>query len=72
METLTPRDRELVALGAARGSGCTSCVDSHTASARAAGVSDAEIQEALRLADQVRRDADAEKAAPRRSCCSMC
>ena len=55
METLTDRDRELVALGAALGSNCVPCVEYHVPEARKAGLTDAEIQEAIQLADKVRQ-----------------
>ena len=55
METLSKRDRELVALGAAVGSNCVPCVVFHIGAARKLGVSADEIREALTLADTVRQ-----------------
>jgi len=55
MEQITTRDRELVALGAALGSNCVSCVEHRIPEARRAGLSDSEIAEAIRVADQVRQ-----------------
>jgi 4-carboxymuconolactone decarboxylase len=55
MNPLTPRDRELVALGAAMGSNCVPCIEYHVPQARKAGLCDAEISEAIRLADTVRQ-----------------
>lgn len=55
METLSKRDRELVALGAAVGSNCVPCVVYHVGAARKLGVSTNEIREALTLADTVRQ-----------------
>lgn len=55
MNELTPRERELVALGAALGSNCAPCVDIHVAEARRAGLDDALIRAAVAVADQVRR-----------------
>ena len=55
METLTGRDRELVALGAALGSNCVPCIEYHVPEARKAGLTDEEIQEAIQLADKVRQ-----------------
>lgn len=52
---LTPRERELVALGAALGSNCKSCVEHHIPLARQLGLSEAQIREAVELADQVRQ-----------------
>lgn len=54
MTELTPRERELVALGAAIGSNCAPCLEFHLPEARTAGLNDAEIQTALELADAVR------------------
>lgn len=50
-DVLLPRDQELVALG----SNCTPCVQYHIPQARKAGLSDAEIAHAIRLADKVRQ-----------------
>lgn len=55
MEPLDVRDRELVALGAAMGSNCVPCIEYHIPQARSAGLSDAQIGEAIRLADKVRQ-----------------
>lgn len=55
MSHLSPRDRELVALGAALGSNCVPCVEYHIPQARKAGLSDSEIAEAIRLSDKVRQ-----------------
>ena len=55
MNRLSPRDRELVALGAAMGSNCIPCIEHHIPVARALGLADAEIREAIELADQVRQ-----------------
>ena len=55
MSHLSPRDRELVALGAAMGSNCVPCIEYHIPQARKAGLNDSEISEAIRLADRVRQ-----------------
>lgn len=55
MNGLTPRECELVALGAAMGSNCVPCIEHHIPEARRAGLSDAELGEAIELADRVRR-----------------
>ena len=55
MSELTPRERELVALGAAMGSNCVPCIEYHIPEARKAGLADAQIFEAIRLADKVRQ-----------------
>lgn len=55
MNTLSHRDRELVALGAALASNCVPCIEYHVPEARKAGLSDAEIGEAIALADKIRQ-----------------
>src|SRR5512140_657377 len=55
MSQLTVVERELVALGAALACNCVGCVEYHVAEARKAGLSDAQILEAIRLADSVRQ-----------------
>lgn len=55
MTTLTLRERELVALGAALASNCVPCIEFHVPAARKAGLTEAEIGEALALADKIRQ-----------------
>ena len=55
MIELPPRDRELVALGAAMGSNCIACVEYHVPQARRVGLSEAQIEAAIRLADKLRQ-----------------
>jgi len=55
MDHLTPRERELVALGAAMGSNCVPCIEHHIPEARKVGLTDAQISETIRLADRVRQ-----------------
>ena len=55
MAHLTPRERELVSLGAAMGSNCISCIEYHVPASRHAGLTDAQISEAIRLADKLRQ-----------------
>lgn len=55
MTQLTPRDRELVALGAAVAANCIPCVEYHIPKAREAGLDDAELTEVLAVADMVRQ-----------------
>lgn len=52
---LSPREIELVALGAALGSNCVPCIERHVPEARKAGLSDAEIHTVIELADRVRQ-----------------
>ena len=55
MNDLNPRERELVALGAAMGSNCVPCIEYHVPEARKSGLTDAQIAGAIRLADTVRQ-----------------
>lgn len=55
MDTLTSTERELVAIGAALASNCVPCIEYHVPEARKAGLSDRQIDEAIRLADKVRQ-----------------
>ncbi len=55
MSDLTPRERQLVFLGAAMGSNCISCIEHHIPASRKVGLSDAEISQAIGLADKVRQ-----------------
>jgi AhpD family alkylhydroperoxidase len=54
MNQLSDRERELVAIGAAIGSNCASCAERHIPLARAAGLTDPQLEEAIELADAVR------------------
>ncbi len=55
MSELKNRERSLVALGAAIASNCVPCVEYHIPGAKKAGLSDSQINEALRIADKVRQ-----------------
>jgi AhpD family alkylhydroperoxidase len=55
MSELKACQRELVALGAAMGSNCVPCIEYHVPEARKAGLTDAQIKDAIRLADKVRQ-----------------
>jgi 4-carboxymuconolactone decarboxylase len=55
MSPLNHRERELVAIGAAIASNCVPCIRHHVPEARRAGLDDAEIDQATRIADVVRR-----------------
>ena len=55
MNTLNPREHELVALGAALASNCVPCIEFHIQEARKAGLADTEIDEAIKLADKIKR-----------------
>jgi AhpD family alkylhydroperoxidase len=54
MNILNPRERELVAIGAALASNCVPCIEFHIQEARKAGLSDAEIAEAVEFADKIK------------------
>ena len=60
MDLLTKRERELVAIGASLASNCVPCIDHHIKEARAFGITDAEIREAVELAKFV-KDVPAKK-----------
>lgn len=53
--TLSPREHELVALGAALASNCVPCIEYHIKEARRVKLTDAEITAAIELADTIRR-----------------
>jgi 4-carboxymuconolactone decarboxylase len=55
MDSLTARERELTAIGAAIASNCMPCIERHVLLARRAGISNSQILEAVRLADKVRQ-----------------
>jgi AhpD family alkylhydroperoxidase len=55
MSELNDRERELVAIGAAIASNCVPCIEHHIPEARKAGLGDGQIEEAIRVADTVRR-----------------
>ena len=55
MSHLTPREQALVSLGAAMGSNCIPCIEHHIPGSRKAGLSDAQISEAIGLADRLRQ-----------------
>lgn len=55
MSELNDRDQRLVALGAAVASNCLPCIEFHVPEARRAGLSDAQIKEAVQIADKVRQ-----------------
>jgi AhpD family alkylhydroperoxidase len=55
IETLSPREQELTAIGAAIASNCVPCIEYHIPQARKVGLSDSQILEAVELADKVRK-----------------
>ena len=55
MSHLNPGQAELVALGAAMGSNCLPCVEYHVPEALEAGLTPAQVSEAIALADKVRQ-----------------
>lgn len=55
MNVLTAREREFVAIGASLASNCIPCVAYHVAKAKKLGLSEAQIAEAIELADKVRQ-----------------
>ncbi len=55
MGELNSGQRDLVALGAALRSNCVPCVERYVSEARRAGLSDRQIEDAIHVADVVRR-----------------
>ena len=55
VEKLEIGERELVALGAALASNCAPCTEHHIAEARRVGFNPRQLEEAVRIADDVRR-----------------
>ncbi len=55
MGELNSGQRDLVAIGEALGSNCVPCVEHYISEARKAGLSDRQIEDAVHLADGVRR-----------------
>jgi AhpD family alkylhydroperoxidase len=55
MTKLTERERELVAIGASIGSNCVPCIAYHVGNARKAGLSDAQIEAAVVLSEEIRK-----------------
>jgi 4-carboxymuconolactone decarboxylase len=54
-ERLSNREQLLVGLGAALGANCIPCIEYHIPEARKAGITDEEIDWALRVADKIRK-----------------
>jgi AhpD family alkylhydroperoxidase len=52
---LTPREKELVALGASIASNCIPCIEYHIPQSRLSGLSNLEIRMAIELADKLRK-----------------
>jgi len=52
---LKHRERELVALGAAMGSNCISCIEYHILEARQAGLTDSQIADAVGLSSKIQQ-----------------
>ncbi len=55
MDKLSLKEKELVAIGAALASNCVPCVEYHIPMAKRAGLSDAQINEAIKIAEMVRK-----------------
>ncbi len=54
---LEQRDKELAAIGASIGANCRPCIEHHVPAGREAGLSEAELAEAIRFARAVRDEA---------------
>ena len=55
MGTLSSKEKELVAIGAALASNCVPCIIYHVKQARSCGITDDLIKEAVDIADKVRK-----------------
>ncbi len=55
MSGLSNRERSLVALGASLASNCVSCIEYHIPAAARVGLSEIQINEAIKIADKVRQ-----------------
>ena len=55
MKELNLREYELVALGAAIASNCVPCIEYHIPESRKAGLTDAQILEAIQVADKMKQ-----------------
>ncbi|GAB1366871.1 hypothetical protein MASR1M36_17420 [Candidatus Cloacimonadaceae bacterium] len=55
MSTLSAKERELVAIGAAIASNCTPCMEFHIPAAREAGLTDKQILFAIKIAEAVKK-----------------
>lgn len=55
MKRLTPREKELVRIGAAIASNCIACIEYHIPQARKAGLTDLQIKEAVNIAKLVKK-----------------
>lgn len=54
MTLLTPRERELIAVGASIAANCGSCLVTHIEDARKAGATDSEIEAAVEIGEAVK------------------
>lgn len=55
MVTLSNKERELVAIGAAIASNCTPCMEFHIPAAREAGLTDNQILFAIKIAEAIKK-----------------
>ena len=54
MDYLSKMEKELVCLGASIGSNCIPCIANHIAEAKKTGLTEAQIKEAIELAEKVK------------------
>ena len=54
METLSKKEKEYVAIGAALGSNCIPCIVYHIGESKKRGISDSQIREAISIANKVK------------------
>lgn len=55
MKQLSPKEYELVALGAALASNCIPCIEYHIPEARKVGLTEGQLREAIALAEKIRQ-----------------
>lgn len=55
MQKLNNREKELVRIGAAIASNCIACIEYHIPQARAAGLNDVQIKEAVNIAKLIKK-----------------
>ena len=55
MKTLSQKEKEYVAIGAALGSNCIPCIVYHIGESKKNGISDSQIREALSIAEKVKK-----------------
>ncbi len=55
METLSKKEKEFIAIGAALGSNCIPCIVYHIGESKKIGISGSQIREAISIAEKVKK-----------------